>query len=125
MGPSVLAPYGTKVGALVKPKAVTNYLDLTNIDDRVCSPFDAETLSPASAIDAAADAAWRSDIAVGTLLDARDLQNVWYQVSRTACVCLLRLPFFLYHCCCCYTHRCCALRNHVSSSNCFAAYRPV
>jgi hypothetical protein len=79
MGPSMLAPWGTKVGALAKPKSVTNYLDLSNIDDGVSSPFDVETLSPV--IDAA-DSAWRSDIAVGTLLDARDLQNVWYQVSR-------------------------------------------
>lgn len=85
MGPSVLAPWGTKVGALAKPKTVTNYLDLSNIDDGVSSPFDVETLSPMSAIDAV-DAAWRSDIAVGTLLDAKDLQSVWYQVSSRACV---------------------------------------
>jgi hypothetical protein len=76
----MLAPWGTKVGALAKPKTAANYLDLSNIDDGVSSHYDVKTLSPVDAV----DSAWRSDIAVGTLLDARDLQNVWYQVSRGA-----------------------------------------
>lgn len=79
-GPSILAPWSTKVGALAKLKSETTYLDLSNIDEGVCSPFDVETLSPASAVDNL-DASWRSGIDVGTILDARDLQSVWYQVG--------------------------------------------
>ena len=82
-GPSIIAPYGTRVGALaspcpsgtgtsVDPKDAA-YLDLTG---------DHPSFSSASSSDMPAleDMEWRFKICPGTLIDAKDSQNVWYQV---------------------------------------------
>jgi hypothetical protein len=73
-GPSFMAPYGTRVGALIEPAiSVDGILDLTgdnDIEDQVTS---------GNTVD---DVTWRFDISVGTLIDGKDRQNCWYQ----ACV---------------------------------------
>lgn len=65
-----MAPYGTRVGALME--RVDGILDLTG-DNEV------EEQGSGNIVD---DVSWRFDISVGTLIDGKDRQNTWYQ----ACV---------------------------------------
>jgi hypothetical protein len=73
-GPSFMAPYGTRVGALIEPAvSIDGILDLTGDNDIEDQGVSGNTVD---------DVSWRFDISVGTLTDGKDRQNSWYQ----ACV---------------------------------------
>jgi hypothetical protein len=69
-GRSVIAPFGTRVGVLVGLPINTNpeNVDITEGESKVDLP-------PSD------DVSWRFNITPGTLIDAKDEQNLWYQVS--------------------------------------------
>ena len=77
-GPSMIAPYGTKVGALTGSEPIC--LDLTQSDDGSSA-----TAADGAGAGAECDiehATWWSQIRAGSLVDAKDLQGVWYQVHQ-------------------------------------------
>lgn len=73
----MIAPYGTRVGALTGSEPIC--LDLTQSDDG--SPATTAANAGASADCDIEEAAWWSQIRAGSLVDAKDLQGVWYQVQ--------------------------------------------
>ena len=73
----MIAPYGTKVVALTRSEPIC--LDLTQSDDG------GQMSGPSESAIAGCDtehAAWWSQIRAGSLVDAKDLQGVWYQVHE-------------------------------------------
>ena len=79
-GPKVIAPYGTKVGALSRSEPIC--LDLTQSDD---GGLVSTSSTAAGACDSDHDT-WWSQIRAGSLVDAKDLQGVWYQVKQLIAV---------------------------------------
>jgi hypothetical protein len=79
-GPSIIAPYGTKVGALSRSEPIC--LDLTQSDDG----GQASTSSTATGACDSDHDTWWSQIRAGSLVDAKDLQGVWYQVKQLTAV---------------------------------------
>jgi hypothetical protein len=77
-GPSVIAPYGTKVGALSRSEPIC--LDLTQSDD-------GGQVSTSATATGAVEDTWWSQIRAGSLVDAKDLQGVWYQVKQLIAAC--------------------------------------
>ena len=77
-GPSVIAPYGTKVGALSRSEPIC--LDLTQSDDGGQVSNSSTASGAGGACDSDQDT-WWSQIRAGSLVDAKDLQGVWYQVN--------------------------------------------
>ena len=82
-GPKVIAPYGTKVGALSRsePKC----LDLTQSDDGGQVGTSSTGTGTGGVCDSDQDT-WWSQIRAGSLVDAKDLQGVWYQVKQMIAV---------------------------------------
>lgn len=78
-GPSIIAPYGTRVNALANSNPNSNsksaYLDLTRDDDVGSASHSTTSISDDS------DSSWLCEIRVGMLVDAKDMQGTWYQVS--------------------------------------------
>ena len=86
-GPSIIAPYGTKVGALTGPGPSyedTNkqQSDLYNLTESDIFGGSGNSNSNGDVSVLVDDVEWRFNITAGTLLDAKDQQNVWYQVSH-------------------------------------------
>ena len=77
-GPSMIAPYGTRVGALTGSEPIC--LDLTQSDDNSSATA---TGGASAGVDCdIEETAWWSQIRAGSLVDAKDLQGVWYQVHH-------------------------------------------
>lgn len=77
----MIAQYGTKVGALTGSGSEPICLDLTQSDD--CSSATADTAGAADGAECDIEhATWWSQIRAGSLVDAKDLQGVWYQVHQ-------------------------------------------
>ena len=84
-GPDVIAPYGTRVGALADPTLSgtgTNISASPKEPDCVDLTGDQAQLSSTD-ISYLEDVEWRYKISPGTLVDAKDSQNVWYQVRSS------------------------------------------
>lgn len=83
-GPSFTAPFGTRVGALVDPGSSSSSSNVNTITDDERGVLDLTGDNEAGdqgTGNIVEDMSWRFDISVGTLIDAKDRQNVWYQVG--------------------------------------------
>ena len=78
-GPSIVAPYGTRVNALAHSNSSSSsksaYLDLTRDDDVGSASHSTASISDNS------NSSWLAEMRVGMLVDAKDMQGIWYQVS--------------------------------------------
>ena len=86
-GPAVIAPYGTRVGALADPALCgtgTGANTSTSPNEPECLDLTGDQ-PPLSSTDISGldDINWRYKISPGTLVDAKDPQNVWYQVHSS------------------------------------------